>query len=173
MKEKNKIYLIGPLGAGKSTVGRGLARSLRYQYFDTDRVIEERLGVDLSWIFDLEGEEGFRKRELALLKELSEKENIVVATGGGTILIPEARKLLADTGMVIYLRTSLSKQIKRTQRNQYNRPLLRGTNLKERLLELQEQREPLYQEIADKTFFTSDGKIAIVVKQIVKFIKSL
>ena len=170
---KNNIYLIGKMGAGKSTIGRQLARELKMDFYDTDRVLEERAGVNVSWIYDLEGEKGFHQREAELLKELTQKSNSVISTGGGTVLYEENRRLLLSTGLIIYLYADLSLQIKRTGRNQYNRPILRDTNIKERLIELSKERDPVYESIAQARFSTNKKVPRMVVKEILKYLSRL
>ena len=105
------IFLIGPMGAGKSTIGRALAKELKLEFYDSDEVIEERAGADISWIFDIEGEEGFRRREQKVIDELTQKTNIVLATGGGVVITPENRNALAGRGTVIYLKTSFNSNL--------------------------------------------------------------
>ena len=125
-KPLNNIYLIGPMGAGKTTIGRLLAEELNKQFLDSDLVIEERAGADISWIFDVEGEAGFRVREKNVIKELTTLDNIVLATGGGAILAEENRKHLRRGGTVIYLMATITQQVERTRRDQ-KRPLLQNT----------------------------------------------
>lgn len=160
------IFFIGPMGAGKSTIGRTLARELKLQFYDTDEVIEERCGADISWIFDVEGEEGFRVREMKVVEELTKKNNIVLATGGGVITSPENRNALAARGTVIYLRASLQQQYERTKRDT-RRPLLQTDNLMETLEKLRDEREPLYEELADMSFETDKLTVKAVAKQII------
>ncbi|MBU0539030.1 MAG: shikimate kinase, partial [Gammaproteobacteria bacterium] len=117
------IFLVGPMGAGKSTIGRLLADTLRFDFRDVDREIEDRSGVDIPWIFDMEGEEGFRDREESMLAELSDAAQVVISTGGGAVLRGDSRKLMVAKGTVIYLKTSVDEQIRRTARDR-KRPLL-------------------------------------------------
>jgi shikimate kinase len=166
MKASKNIFIIGPWGVGKSTIGREIARALTMQFYDTDRELENRMGVNISWIFDVEGEEGFRLRETAILQELVQLKGIVLSTGAGTIVEPENRALLSNNGLVIYLQTSLNQQLKRTQYNKHNRPMLRVDNVKERLEYFDQQRRPLYEEIADLTFATSGRSANYVVSKI-------
>src|SRR3990167_5637819 len=142
------IFLIGPMGAGKSTIGRALAKELKLEFYDSDEVIEQRAGANIAWIFDIEGEEGFRLREQKVIDELSQKTNIVLATGGGAVMTPENRNVLAARGTVIYLKTSIQQQHERTKRDT-KRPLLRTDNLEARLKELDQERAPYYDELAD------------------------
>ena len=123
MAEKRNIFLIGPMGAGKSTIGRELADRLHLEFFDSDQEIERRTGADIAWVFDLEGEEGFRKREEGVIEDLSEKQGIVLATGGGSVISLQVRNRLSARGIVVYLETTIDKQVARTQRDR-RRPLL-------------------------------------------------
>ena len=117
MAEKRNIFLVGPMGAGKSTIGRHLADELHLEFFDSDHEIERKTGADIAWIFDLEGEDGFRKRELETINELTDKQGIVLATGGGSIITPAVRNRLSARGIVVYLQTTIDKQVARTQRD--------------------------------------------------------
>lgn len=163
------IFLVGPMGAGKSTIGRALAKELKLEFYDSDEVIEQRAGADISWIYDLEGEDGFRKREIKVIDELTQKNNIVLATGGGVIMAPENRAVLAARGTVIYLKTSLEQQYERTKRDT-RRPLLQTDNLTERLEELREEREPHYEELADVSFETDKLTVKAVANNIIKYL---
>lgn len=171
MKKMKNIILVGPLGVGKSTIGRELARQLNREFFDTDREIEARLGVDLARIFDIEGEAAFRKRESQVLHELLQKENIVLSTGGGTVLLEENRKIIKERGFVIYLCTNIKQQLKRTHRNQHNRPLLRVDNLEERLKQLNNERVNFYKEIADIKFSTKNSTSKKTAQLILDFLQ--
>ena len=142
------IFLVGPMGAGKSTIGKLLAAQLGLPFADSDKVLEERTGADIPWIFDVEGESGFRKREHAILRDLCSGEPQVIATGGGIVLLPENRQLLVAHGLVVYLCASLDQLVERTSKNS-NRPLLQVADPRAKLLEILEQREPLYREVAD------------------------
>ena len=173
MNRESNIFLVGPLGAGKSSVGKCLANSLKVDFYDIDRLIEQRTGVDLSWIFDVEGEDKFRERETAVLQEISKRSNIILATGGGTVLSEENRNLMKARGIVIYLKTELQQQYKRTQFNKYNRPLLRGDNVKKRLQALADERGHLYREIADKEFITDNRAVRSVANEILRHIKEI
>jgi len=150
-KYPSNIYLIGPMGSGKTTIGQRLAKKLCLEFLDNDHELQEQTGASVNLIFDLEGEEGFRKRETAMLKKLAARKNVVVATGGGTVLARENRELLGNTGTVIYLRTSISQQIKRLSRDR-SRPLLQSGDRKKKLIRMAKERNPLYEELADITF---------------------
>ncbi len=144
-----RIILVGPMGAGKSTVGRQLARSLGYHFYDSDRELEARTGADIPWIFDVEGEAGFRDRESRMIDELLNESGIVLATGGGAVLRSENRRRMAD-GYVIYLRVTPDLQYERTRMDR-NRPLLQNPDPRAVLERLFEERDPLYLEVADLT----------------------
>ncbi|MBA1146720.1 shikimate kinase AroK [Ectothiorhodospiraceae bacterium WFHF3C12] len=161
------IFLIGPMGAGKSTVGKRLARALGLEFHDSDRELENRTGVDIPVIFEYEGEDGFRRREKAMIEELTAQEGVVVATGGGAVLDPENRKHLAGRGTVVYMQTSVDKQFERT-RHDSNRPLLQTANPRERLAQIAAEREPLYREIADIIVSTDDGGVRALVDDILQ-----
>jgi len=148
MAEKRNIFLIGPMGAGKSTIGRHLADQLHLEFYDSDHEIERRTGADIAWVFDIEGEEGFRAREESVIDDLTEKQGIVLATGGGSILRKAVRNRLSARGIVVYLETTVDKQVARTQRDK-RRPLLQNTDSPETVLkDLAGERNPLYEEIA-------------------------
>lgn len=152
------VFLIGPMGAGKTTVGRRLAETRGMRFVDSDQEIEARTGVDIPYIFEKEGEAGFRRREKATIAELTELTGIVLATGGGAILDPDSRQCLAARGTVVYLHASLEQQLLRTARAG-NRPLLNTPDRREVLARLFAQRDPLYREIADLMLQT-DGRAA-------------
>lgn len=156
------IFLVGPMGAGKSTIGKMLADRTNREFIDADNVMIEKTGVGIDLIFDIEGEEGFRKREKRLIRELTALDNIVLATGGGAILDEANRNCLQKRGTVIYLMASPEQLFKRTEKDK-NRPLLNTRDRLGRIRELMEMREPLYKEVADKVVST-EGKS---VKQIV------
>jgi len=167
MTQSNSIFLIGPMGAGKSTIGRALSRECGLEFRDSDKEIEARTGADIPLIFELEGEAGFRTREHAMIDELTQLSGIVLATGGGAVLDQENRANLAARGRVVYLHTSVDQQLKRTARDRH-RPLLRTEDPRARLTELLEQREPLYREIADLVIKTDGRSVVAVVKEILK-----
>ena len=162
-----RIFLIGPMGAGKSSVGKYLATQLNLDFYDTDEEIEKRTGVEIGWIFDLEGEEGFRRRETAVIKDLVMQPNIVLATGGGSILEAENRELLRENGVIIYLDVTLDYQSHRTI-NESRRPLLRVKNKEEVLEKLHRERAPLYESIADCRVHTDNRGIREVAEEIIR-----
>ena len=166
-KQKN-IFLIGLMGTGKTTVGRQLSRKLKMDFYDSDRVIEERTGADIPLIFEKEGEPGFRKRESAIIDELTQKKNIILATGGGAILNSENRNHLINRGTVFYLKSNLKTLIQRTSKDK-NRPLLHADEAPEVILQrLLDQRGPLYEETADYTIETANNSIHSVIHAIIK-----
>ncbi|HEY5654220.1 MAG TPA: shikimate kinase AroK [Woeseiaceae bacterium] len=165
MAHPKNIFLVGPMGAGKSAVGRQLARSMQLQFVDSDDEVEARTGVDIAFIFEKEGEAGFRKREAAVIDELSQREGIVLATGGGAVMDADSRQHLAARGFVVYLRTSVEQQLERTRRGR-ERPMLAGGDREDVLRKLLEAREPLYQQIADITVETDRRRVAAVAEEI-------
>ena len=163
----NNIFLIGPMGAGKTTIGRQLARELKMPFYDSDRVIEQHTGANIPLIFDLEGEEGFRKREQTTIDELTRMQNIVLATGGGAVLREENRKHLTERGTTIYLYTDLDSLLERTRKDK-NRPLLHGEESPEIILQrLMNERDPLYRQMADHIIDTGNSSIRAVIKAII------
>lgn len=168
MNKANKfnIFLIGPSGAGKSTIGREIAKIFALEFYDTDHVIRQRTGVEIAWIFDIEGEAGFHQRELALIKELAPLSNTLIATGGITILSELNREIIKENGLVIYLKAGLQEQFQRTSRNQSTRPLLRGNDIKNKLIEMAKSCEPFYESLADLTFETDKQTVSEVTKKI-------
>ncbi len=170
MKKKYKnIYLVGLMGSGKTTLGKILAKKIDKQFYDSDQVIEEKLGVDVPIIFEYEGEAGFREREKDILKELVGIQNIVLATGGGIILSKSNRDLLAQNGMVVYLKSNQKDLILR-MKNDKTRPLLQNGNIEEIIKNLCKERGPLYEEIADFEITTKNKKIHEVVNEIMSVI---
>ncbi|WP_440877225.1 shikimate kinase AroK [Thalassotalea sp. PLHSN55] len=168
MAEKRNIFLVGPMGAGKSTIGRELADKLHLDFYDSDQEIERRTGADIAWVFDLEGEEGFRKREEGVIDDLSEMQGIVLATGGGSVISSQVRNRLSARGIVVYLETTIDKQVARTQRDR-RRPLLQTSEEPRTVLEkLALERNPLYEEIADVIVKTDDQSAKVVANKIVE-----
>jgi len=170
MTKPGSFFLVGPMGAGKSTIGRQLARALNLEFVDSDREIERRTGVDIPLIFELEGESGFRKREQEAIDELSAKPGIVLATGGGAVLDATNRQHLSSRGYVIYLQTSVEQQLKRTAHDR-NRPLLQTEDPRKKLHDLMTARDPLYREIADWVIETDGCRVRDVVQKIIQHIE--
>lgn len=166
------LILVGPMGAGKSTIGRLLAKELRLPFRDSDKEIEVRTGADIPWIFDVEGEQGFRDREQAVIADLAQDEGVVLATGGGAVMRPENRAALRAGGRVVYLHASIEQQIGRTAKDR-NRPLLRGPDPRKVLTDLMAIRDPLYREIADLVIETDERPPRIVVHEIMERLDSL
>ncbi len=158
------------MGSGKTTLGKILSKKLDKIFYDSDQVIEEKLGVDVSMIFEYEGEEGFREREKDILQELVSKKNIVLATGGGIILSKSNRDLLSENGIVIYLKSNQKDLILRTK-NDKTRPLLKNGNIELIIKKLCKEREPLYEEIADFEIMTKNKRVHEVVNEIIRIIK--
>jgi len=169
MKKYKNIYLIGLMGSGKTTLGKILSKKLDKHFYDSDQVIEEKLGVNVPMIFEYEGEAGFREREKDILKELVSKKNIVLATGGGIILSESNRDLLAKNGIVIYLK-SIQKDLVLRMKNDKTRPLLKNGNVELIIKKLCQEREPLYEQIADFEITTKNKRIHEVVNEIIRTI---
>lgn len=174
MLDKRNIFLIGPMGAGKSTIGRLLSRQLSMEFFDSDQEIEKRTGANIGWVFDVEGESGFRSREAKIIAELTEREGIVLATGGGSVVSVITRNHLSTRGLVVYLETTVNRQLIRTQRDR-KRPLLEtmssdiGRTRCEILEILSKIRNPLYEEISDVTISTDLQNVRVIVNKIIVF----
>lgn len=164
------LFLVGPMGAGKSAIGRQLARRLKRPFRDSDKEIERRTGVDIRTIFEYEGEPGFRARESAMLDELTRESGIVLATGGGAVVLAQNREWLKNRGATIYLRTSVETQFGRTARDR-RRPLLHTENPRARLEELFKERDPLYREVAKYAFETDHQKAASIVGAIIRTLR--
>ena len=172
MSRFENIYLVGLMGAGKTTIGRQLARTLKLPFYDSDKAIEESTGVDIPTIFEFEGEEGFRDREQKMLQQLTKMDGIVLATGGGAILREENRQLLKDNGFIVYLQCSVDRILERTRRDT-QRPLLNTENPRERIETLFAQREPLYLSCADYKIDTGILQSKVVVNHILEEYKSV
>lgn len=169
---KESIFLVGLMGAGKSTVGRFLADRLHYQFVDSDHVIEQKTGASIPMIFDIEGESGFRLREEQVIDEWTQKPEVVLATGGGAIMSPENRKHLRSRGVVVYLKSSVEALVQRT-RHDRNRPLLQNDDPERVLRKLIAEREPFYEEVADLIIQTQQASIHRVVRQILDEVEAL
>ena len=165
------IFIVGPMGSGKTTVGKIVANELFLDFHDTDATIEDKTGVTIDWIFDIEGEEGFRKRETLVLKDLVASNSIVLATGGGIVIEAENRELLASRGTVFYLHTSLETQINRTSKDK-DRPLLKGQDQAQVLADLQESRQVFYEDVSDHIINTESKSGSDVANEIVKLVKN-
>lgn len=166
MNPSQNLFLVGPMGSGKSAVGRALATSLHRAFHDSDDVIEARTGVDIPFIFEKEGEDGFRLREARVIAELTAETGIILATGGGAIMNDESRQHLGARGFVVYLKTSVDQQLRRTSRGR-DRPLLDQVDDRRAMLEgLMVKREPLYLEIADLVVETDGRKVRAVANEI-------
>ncbi len=168
---QTNLFLIGPMAAGKSSIGRSLAKRLNRKFYDSDLEIEKRTGVNVKWIFDLEGEEGFRQRETEVLADLTAYPNIVLATGGGSVLKSENRDFLSRQGIVIYLKVSVDCQLQRLATDN-KRPLLNVPDRPAFLASLWQERERLYQELAHFTVETDGCSIASVTKEIINSLPS-
>ena len=169
---KNNIFVVGLMGAGKTTIGRILARKLGMRFIDSDHEIEARSGASIPWIFEIEGEPSFRRREADVIRELTAQQGIVLATGGGAILDAESRAYLKARGTVIYLRANVSNILARTSHDK-NRPLLQTADPRKRIEQLIEQREPLYQQVADVTIDTGRPNVQSMVQTIMNSLASL
>ena len=165
------IFIVGPMGSGKSTVGKIISDELFMTFLDTHEEIESRTGASIDWIFDLEGENGFRKRESAVLAEMVDKNSVVLSTGGGIILSDQNRELLSSRGTVFYLATPIAVQLERTAKDK-DRPLLKNGDPEEILTKLQHDREELYKSVADHVVDTENKSSQEVASEIVKLVKS-
>ena len=166
MAPGSSIFLIGPMGSGKSAVGKRLAARLNRPFHDSDSEIERRTGVDVAYVFEREGEAGFRKRESDVIEDLTKLDDIILATGGGAVLDPRNRRNLAERGYVIYLEASVEQQYGRT-RGSKARPLLgAGDDRRAKLEELMRIREPLYREVADHSVPTDGRRVDAVASEI-------
>jgi shikimate kinase len=169
---QHNLFLIGPMGAGKTTVGRQLSEALKLEFIDSDHEIQRRTGVDVPTIFEFEGEEGFRSREQMVIDELTAREGIILATGGGAILREANRQSLSSRGVVIYLQCTPEQQFERTHRDK-NRPLLQTENPLERLRSLMQVRDPLYRQTADMIINTEGRNTHSVVREITRRLASI
>lgn len=166
MEDNPSVFLVGPMGAGKTTVGRQLAAALGYAFLDSDHEIEARTGADIPWIFQVEGEDGFRRRESQVIEDLSRRPRIVLATGGGAVISPENRAALHSRGFVVYLSADIDQLLSRTSRDR-NRPLLRDPNPRGVFEKILAEREPFYREAAHLEVNTNAGNVREAVATIV------
>jgi shikimate kinase len=161
----NRVFLVGPMGAGKSTIGRLLARGLGLAFADSDSEIEKRTGADIAWIFDVEGEEGFRDREEQVIEEMTQLDHTVLATGGGVVTRAANRQVLAQRGFVVYLHATLEEQLRRT-RGDRKRPLLARGDPEQVLRALIAVRDPLYRAIADHVIDTDRSNPRVIARRL-------
>ena len=167
MAALHRVFLVGPMGAGKTTIGKYLAQHLKLRFADTDSEIEIRTGADIPWIFDVEGEEGFRDREQQVVAQMTEWDDLVLATGGRDGRAVGFRSILAGRGFVIYLYATVEEQVRRTRRDR-RRPLLQKGDPEQILRALMAERDPLYREIADYIIETDDCSPRIVAQRLVE-----
>lgn len=165
MRRSVNIFLVGPMGSGKTTIGRQLAKHLNRAFYDSDQEIEQRTGASVALIFDIEGEVGFRRREQTLIDELTRLKDIVLATGGGAVLNKTNRQHLKQRGFVVYLRAPVTRLFSRTHRDR-NRPLLQTDDPRRKLEEIVRKRDPLYREVADLIIDTDHRTVRQVVEEI-------
>ncbi|MCK4744325.1 MAG: shikimate kinase AroK [Sulfuriflexus sp.] len=165
MNQASNIFLVGSMGAGKTSVGKQLAKALKRDFIDSDTEIEDRTGVNIPTIFDIEGEAGFRARESQVIDDLTQQDKIVLATGGGAVLDPQNQKALQSRGIVFYLYASIDQLFQRTHRDR-NRPLLQTDNPKQKITELLELRDPIYRSVADFVIETDGQTVRKVVDEI-------
>ncbi len=166
------IVLVGLMGAGKSTIGRNLAKQLNKEFYDSDRIIEERTGVDIATIFEIEGEQGFRDREEQVIKELCEMDNIVLATGGGSILRKTNRNNMKNYGHVVYLCTTAELLYSRIRYDK-SRPLMQTKSPLDTLKKLLKDREPFYLDVADTVITTGKQKATLIVKRVLEALRQI
>lgn len=166
------VFLVGPMGAGKSTVGKQLARTLGRDFYDSDKEIEKRTGVSISWIFEMEGEDGFRIREQKMIDELTKLKDIVLATGGGAILSEDTRRALRSRGNVVYLSASAEQLFQRTAKDK-TRPLLQAEDPKQQIVNLLTERDPLYKSVADVELRTGEQSIQHAVSEVIKQLETV
>lgn len=164
-KSIQNVFLIGPMGSGKTTIGKQLATLLRLDFYDCDHELERQTGASINLIFDLEGEAGFRLRESRLLEQLTAKKGVLISTGGGVICTEENRSLLRTRGFVVYLKTSIENQLKRLRQDK-SRPLLQTEDRVQQLLDLARVRDPLYDTTADLVFSTCDQSVHNTAKEL-------
>ena len=166
---KKNIILVGLMGSGKTTIGKQLSKSMKREFLDTDHAIEEKTGVDVSTIFELEGEEGFRSREHNFLKDLKDSQKLVIATGGGIVINIENRDLLKKLGCVVYLRSNIKNLVSRLKDDK-TRPLIQSVNLSQKINDLFKERDPLYSAVADYIIETNNKKINDIKKEILELL---
>lgn len=170
MSTHQNLFFVGPTGAGKTTIGKRVAAYFGMTFVDLDQEIEKRTGVDVSLIFEIEGEAGFRRRESAALKEFAESDDIVLATGGGAVLAKENQALLRSHGFVVYLQTTVDRQLERLERDR-QRPLLQAPNRREILENMAQLRDPIYQSVADLTVVSEPVSVTQMARQVIRQLK--
>ncbi len=169
-KSKN-LFLVGPMAVGKTTIGKLLARELGLEFVDSDQEIERKAGAEITWIFDVEGEQRFRDRESSVIDEITRRDGVLLATGGGSILREDNRRYLQSRGIVVFLDTSLDTQIKRTEKDK-KRPLLQNVDHREVLTKLKDERGPIYSEVADYRVFVGDSNSRKTVNSILRHLRN-
>jgi shikimate kinase len=167
VNDYKNIFFVGMMGSGKSTIGRQLAKRLKLKFYDCDHEIERRTGVNIPIVFDIEGEQGFRKREKQIIDELTNLTGIILATGGGAVLDSTNRKYMTERGFVIYLKAGIDQLLKRTSKDKM-RPLLQTDDPETKLKKILNEREPLYKEVANLTIETDNRKVKNIVDEICK-----
>ena len=172
MSRLDNIFIVGPTGAGKTTVGRRVARHFGLEFFDLDAEIERRTGADIALIFDIEGEAGFRRREADMLDRLTARSQILLSTGGGAVLDSDSQKRLRSRGLVVYLETPVQRQIDRL-RNDKRRPLLQNPNRREILTKMANERNPIYRELADLTVASESVSVARMARKVARELEQL
>jgi shikimate kinase len=170
--DTTNVFLIGPMGSGKTAVGKQLAKLLHLQFYDSDAEIEHRTGVDIPYIFEKEGEAGFREREREVIDSLTSMHDVIIATGGGAVLLPENREHLAHRGRVVYLQTGIEQQLERTRHGR-QRPLLYTDNPEQKLRDLMAFRAPLYESIAVVVVPTDGRQVRAVAEEVVQRLQEL
>lgn len=171
LSKNRNLFLIGPMAVGKTTIGKLLALELNLEFFDSDQEIEKKAGAEIAWIFDVEGEEKFRDRESIAIDELTRREGILLATGGGSVLRKDNRRHLQSRGIVVFLDTTLDTQVRRTEKDR-RRPMLQNTNRRQVLSELKDVRDPIYMEVADFRIFVGDSNSKKTVSEIIHRLKN-
>lgn len=166
MINHNKIFLVGPMAVGKTTIGKGLAQKLNYNFYDVDHLIEEKAGANIAWIYDIEGPEGFQKREEKIIDEYTQKSRLVLATGGGAVLSPLCRANLTSRGFVVYLSAPIDSLLRRTEFDR-KRPQLQTEEKNSVMQDMLQKSIPLYQDIADLTVRTDQMPVAKIIKTII------
>jgi shikimate kinase len=170
-KKNSRLVLVGSMGAGKTTIGKILAARMELPFFDTDDIVESSAGAEISWIFEREGEQGFRRRENEALRHALENESCIIATGGGIVLDESNRLLLKECATVVYLYLQVQDQLKRLLSDS-KRPLIQCDNREEVLCELFKQRDPLYKEVSDKIVTVNDNKPSLTINKILTLLRA-